>query len=428
MQLKRALRQRGTRSSGWGLALLSALAILSSGAEIVSVDVSEWPSANETVTASGWTVRGISAYKEDGGVTFDAVGDYAISPIYPGCVTQLVLRVCSTRPDLVRNLKATPVTADVSARQWTMACTAEPKYVEQSFSWQPAEDVRQFRFQIEGSSNGNWRVGALYVHVDRVEAPHALTSDVRYSDALTVGWDPEARAVRQEVEIDRVDVTPSRYDALLRKWDFTSLTNNTGNTKDFSLLDPPESLWDVGGTNLNLQGWAGGHLQVGKRDDVGIMMLPLMAKVERTALVTMFRHYNDENDGDVPLFYVADSGETNVLANPVLTSRPTAYVFPLPDEAVSIVLQSRSKRRIRVEDVRIVTGYEGGFSTTNLVVLHRTVKCNHTEKGLVPGGYIWRVRSFDRGGTESAWSEFVHVTLDRRNPKRPIDGLAVIIR
>lgn len=407
---------------------LSALLLLvgsSALSEVVSVDVSEWAQTGTGVTPSGWTVTNIDAYA-DGSVRFDRESDLALSPEYRGIVTQLVMTIKPSSETTARFLTAIPVVANVGAGNLVAAATKA--YEEQTFAWRIEDGVCRFRLQnATGTGNVGWGIRSLTVYLDRIEAPQDLREDAVWADALTVSWTPDPRAVSNEFELCRIVTVPPRYE-LLRDWDFTSLTNATGNSKTFRELDPPEELWDVGGVVIGLQKYDGGHLQIGNTDVGGVMALPLKPAVGRLAAMDLLRSDKDGNFSAV-IGCVGPDGVTNECARISLHPESERSVVAIPDEAESLVIISeRGDNRIRVEDVKVVTDYVPGSVTTNVTTALRTRKSTLTVKRLVAGDWIWRVRSFDAQGEASAWSPYRAVTISSKDPKSPFRGMAVVIR
>ena len=392
------------------------------------MDIGEWPSDEEIVTPSGWTVNGIDAYQTNKGVTFNAVGDYAVSPQYQGFVTQLVLQVCSTSSPILRYLKAIPEEASSSARTWTLEATSEAKYSEQSFAWKVSEGIRRFRLQIEGPQGGNWRVGSLTVYLDRVDPPTGLREINAHSDALSVGWQPEVRAASYGVEVAQVETLLPKYE-LQKEWDFSSLTNISGNPKTFVIPDGlPPSLRDVEGRTLNLPKREGGYIQIGNSSTGGLMLLPLPETAGRIAVTEIYRC---DKDGNFWAFvgFEGPRGETNEIATVHLGTNVQTRVFAIPDAAEKLIFRSeRGDNRIRVADVKIVTDYEPGSVKTNTVASVSATGCEKVVKGLAPGDWLWRVRSFDREGMYSEWSPYREATLDADAPSFDRPGFLLFLR
>jgi len=390
------------------------------------VDVSAWGDVGTGVTAEGWTVTNIMAYAE-GGIYFNAFSGLAVSPVYPGLVTQVVANARSSVSAMTRHLTLIPRLAEQGAHTNVAETTTSGKYERQRFVWRYDEGVRQFSFQMIGSGSGTWGLKEVMVYLDRVERPENLRTGSRYLDAFEAHWDAEPRAVRFEIAAGRVDEVLPAFTSL-KEWNFSVLTNVSGNTKSFLELDPPEELQDVGGESLCLQANAGGHLQIGKDNVAGTMELPLPEGVGRTALMTLFRHEKDDADGIVSNLVVTASGVTNVLPNVWLTVRPTEFRLDIPNDAMNLVLCSLKARRVRVTDVRIVTDYVPGSVTTNWTAscFARGKEC--VVKGLSSGLWLWRVRAYDANDWDSPWSAFGEALLDNRSRRYAERGLGLILR
>lgn len=394
--------------------------------DVLQVDVDEWGKIGSGVTSDGWTVAGIESYSE-GGVYFNAGSDVVTSPVFPGLVTQVIASVRSSSATMTRSLSLIPQEAQPWAQTNVATTTSGNEYRSQWFSWTAGEGVRQFSFRMVGPGSGNWGLNGLSVYLDRVERPVSLWVGKRYSDAFEVRWDAEPRAVRFEIAAGRVDEVLPAFTSL-KEWNFSVLTNVSGNTKSFLELDPPEELQDVGGKMLNLQAKSGGHLQVGMDNVAGLMALPLPEGLRRTALMTLFRHENDKADGISSNLVVSASGVTNALPNVWLTVRPTEFRLDIPDDAANLQLCSLKARRVRVVDVRIVSDYVPGSVTTNWVV-NRTVRARESVvKGLSHGRWLWRVRAFDAHGWNSSWSSFNEVMLGSDLPSYADRGFGLLLR
>ena len=237
--------------------------------EVVSVDVTEWCASTNTVLPSGWMAEGVVAYS-DRGVRFPKMSDYALSPIYPFAVTQVVMSVKSSSLNVQSFLTMTPVVAELPGEK-RPAKPTDDKYEIQVFAWDRAAGVRQIRFQKEGKSVAGWGIDALTIYLDRIDAPSGLAVEQKFCDAFAASWCPAGTAVRHEVEVRKIE--PAKF-LPLGEWDFTPLTNTVNATKDLDAI-PHGDLGVFSGVNLCLAACQGGHLQVGKRDQAGMLSLPI---------------------------------------------------------------------------------------------------------------------------------------------------------
>jgi len=399
--------------------------VYSGRAEVVHVDVYEWSRTGTGTTASGWSVCGIDEYA-DKGVRLNTRSEFAISPLYPGCVTQLVVKIRASSKTTNCFLSAVPVVANASAK--TQSADAVSSYVVQTFGWSHDEGVRQFRFQNIGSGNAGWGILSLDVYLDRVEAPQYLREHGRYSNALTIRWTPERRAVSNEVELARLITILPTY-GLLERWDFSVLTNATGNPLSLDNVPGSETLIGVSGEYLSVQARSGGYLQAGNTKGAGKVCFSLKSSGERTALLRMYRSAADGTDGPVSVSIVGEGSVTNMIAEPYLTTNASDFTVEVPGAASVLLVESAVKsRRLRIEDLRIVTDYVPGCVTTNVTAHFRTARNSRTVKRLDSGDWIWRVKSFDRRGDSSAWSPYRAVSLSAADPPYPVPGLVILVR
>lgn len=406
---------------GKAFALLLPLAGSAFG-EAVSVGVNEWCASTNTVLPSGWTANGITPYHVKG-VQFPKKSDYALSPDYSGPITQVVMCVRSSNLQVQRFLTMTPVIPDLPEEKLQAFPTAD-KFEFQTFVWDAALGVRQIRFMKEGVDTAGWCISELTIFVDRLDSPRELAVDAEYCDGFAASWEPSEEAVRHEVEVR--EIVPARG-ASLARWDFTSLTNTVNATKDLDEIAHGD-LGEFSGTNLCLAAYQGGHLQVGKSDKPGALVLPLPDGVGRTCLAELFCAPESTPSGDVYLYAVDGTGATNVLAMPVLSPEKASFAFALPDDAVELQFVSRSKRRIRMTGAEVVSDYVPSSVSTNEPIRVRSRTSSCIVKNLKPRGWQWRVKSFDRRGVESGWSEAARADLEPGDPPRPRPGFQMSLR
>lgn len=430
---------------GWCLTTVLAATVLVlplfAFAEVIEVDVGAWAEIGTGTTAEGWAVSGIDRYA-DGLTRFGAKSDFACSPEFVGTVTQVVLRVRSSSDTVARYLTLTPTLAASDARRQTAEVSKSP--TDQTFTWTLSEGVRQFRLQNDtGSGNAGWGIAALTVYTDRIEPPTGLWDDPAYGDAFTAGWDAVARAVRYEVRYASVTRVPPQFETLAM-WDFSSLTNTYGgNPRTLDQLKSvnPGMLDDLSGENVCMHAYESGHLQIGTKEKLGVLVLPLRFALEGlgelTGVLSAWKHPDDTNKTTMPIWSLG-KGETNDLATIELTGEKTEYRFPIPESFVaeSIILSSTTNGlglkephgRVRVESFAVVSGYVPGTVTTNEFKSVGTRAAERLLTGLGSVEWVWSVRAFDAEGRDSPWSVFRTVILDGRNPRRSPSGFGIFIR
>ena len=403
--------------------LLSLPPLLCLG-DVFVCDVSRWAEADGE--RDGWTLSGISAYA-DGGARFDSRNDFALSPPFAPVVTQVVMRVrSSSAPD--RALVLAPVLCGAGAEVLRAASTdGSARYVEQVFAWPCEAAVRQFRLSLDTTGRyANWGVASLVVFTGGIAPPADLSADPFRRDAFRARWSPDPNAVASEISVFRVERVPACF-RQLSEWDFSSLTNATGETRNFRDLDPPSALDGVEGEFLCLQAHEGGHLQIGKSDVAGVLSLPVpQGECALTCLLSVWKHAKDEG-AVVPVRWVGADCTTNDLTSLTLTAAPQEFPVAIPSTAARLLLCATTSRRVRVARAAFVADYVGTTTTTNLVRCLRTSKGERVVSGLAPGDWLWSVRSFDRDGTVSGRSVAPPVVLDAERPAYCPPGLAVSV-
>ncbi len=176
-----------------------------------------------------------------------------------------------------------------------------------------------------------------------------------------------------------------------------------------------------------MQGNAYGHLQIGKNSIAGEMRLPLPMAKERTCEMELYAHYTD-NEGKITVRCISAGDATNELETVVLLHTPALFRMALPDEARVLAIPSIASRRIRVRQVRILSGYVPETVSTNLVAASTTRGASCTFKKLHAGNYVWRVMSRDGNGVTSLWSDWKDVALDASSPSFDRPGFLLFLR
>lgn len=256
-----------------------------------------------------------------------------------------------------------------------------------------------------------------------------MREDALYRDAFAAAWNPAPKAVRYQVRYASVARKQPSYETVV-EWNFSSLTNTSGNAKDFEALrkEFPNVLDGVTGTNLGLQGNDGGHLQIGKSDVAGAMELQLDAAVpSRICLVTNWRHDKDSSSG-CSAFCLGEDGSTNEVISLTAGANPATDMFALPDGTSTLRVESLKSRRVEILSVIVATDYDPGSVTTNEFKILKSRATEKVVKGLAPGEWLWAVRSLDADGRDSSWSPYRAVILDPKSRSYPCPGFGVSIR
>ena len=398
--------------------------------EVIEVDVGAWADIG-TGTTNGWEVSGIDRYSAgDGGYTrLNTKDDYVLSPDFTNVVTQVVMCVKCSNVGAERFLTLTPTISQDGAR--CQVAVPGETMMNETFTWTLSEEVRGFRLQNDtGKGTVTWAIASLTVFcTSRIVPPTGLREDALYRDAFAAAWDPASRAVRYQIQYGSVTRIQPSYETIAQ-WDFSSLTNATGNSKGLEGLkgEFPNVLDGVTGTNLGLQKYDGGHLQIGKDNVAGAMELQLDAAVpSRICIVTNWRHDKDSSSG-CSAFCLCEDGSTNEVISLTAGADPVTDMFALPDGTCTLRVESLKSRRVEILSVIVAADYDPGSVTTNEF---KTIKSRATEKvvkDLAPGEWLWTARSFDADGRDSPWSPFRTVILDSRSRRYPRPGFSISFR
>ena len=398
--------------------------------EVIEVDVRAWADMGTGMT-NGWEVSGVDRYSAgEGGYTrLNTKDDYVVSPDFTNVVTQVVMRVKCSNAGTERFLTLTPTISQDGARSQVAKPTES--LMNETFAWTLSEDVRGFRLQNDtGKGTVTWAIASLTVFcTPRIVPPTGLREDALYRDAFAAAWDPAPKAVRYQIQYGSVTRIPPSYETVA-EWNFSSLTNATGNSKNLEGLkgEFPNVLDGVTGTNLGLQKYDGGHLQIGKDNVAGAMELQLDAAVpSRICLVTNWRHDKDSSSG-CSAFCLCGDGSTNEVILLTAGANPATDMFALPDGTCTLRVESLKSRRVEMLSVIVATDYDPGSVTTNEF---RTIGTRATAKvvqDLAPGEWLWAARSFDAEGHDSPWSAFRSVTLDASKPPLVPPGALLLLR
>lgn len=394
--------------------------------EGVTVDIAEWSAVGTGVTESGWAVNGVGRYV-DGGAQFNSRNDYAISPVFSPVITQLVMQVKSSSPGVTSIMTITPLMSGVGASAYKVSATDSPKYVRQVFAWPCEAGVRQIRFQNKGTFNATWGIASLEIHLGGVAPPTCLRTSAAHRDAISVGWDGDPGAAGHEVVVGRVERTPPRFEEI-SAWDFTSLTNASGNTRNLAALNPPASLANVEGEGLCLAAHSGGHLQIGKSEVAGVLSLPVPTGADELTCLLSAWKYEKDSGSEMPLSVVAADGETNALPSLALSAAAREFQIDVPNDAVRLLLRSTASRRVRVAHVALVADYEPAMVSTNWCKRFLTTRDHRAVGGLAPGEWTWAVRSSSRAGEWSGWVESPQIFLDGAWPTYCPPGFILTVR
>ena len=354
------------------------------------------------------------------GRKFSNDGESITSPIYDGAAVSIGVsaknvgfRTEGTRSVLKIEAKA------LGSELWTdvhQLVFANGSATNETVSLNRSDNYRQFRLVfVKGvgtmrvsSFNVTWRADG------EVAAPFSLKCSDVTSDSFYATW-----TVDEPVECFLFDC----WSESMTQWtgariwgeDFAFCTNATKSSKKFT----EEMFGEYG-----LSGWSGdfiylpagcnGTIQINKASDsVGWLVTPELPAMENVELVVRACAFAMQPDHVMPVFIVR-GGSTNELVAFELTESFADYHCPVPEILAGDRLAFRSfsvgsKRRVHIDSVSLVSGFEPGHPVTNIVCDGVMVEYSDSPGFHVEGvdagcKYGLSVRSVS-GGVESVPSE-----------------------
>ena len=351
------------------------------------------------------------------GRKFSNDGESIASPIYDGAVVAVSLSAKNVgfRMDGVRSILKIEAKA-LGSESWTdihQLVFVNGSATNETVSLSRRDNYRQFRLVfVKGvgtmrvsSFNATWRADG------EVAEPRSLKAVDVTSDSFYATWEIEEPVECFLFDCWSESMTPWMGE---RRWqeNFNSCVNSTKSPKKFT----EEMFGECG-----LAGWSGdfvylpaggnGTVQLNKvSDSVGWLITPELAPMENVELVVRACAFAMQPDHVMPVFIVR-GGSTNELAAFELTESFADYHCSLPEILAGDRLAFKSfsvgsKRRVHIDSVSLVEGFEPGHMVTNavcdsVVVGYSEAPGFHVE-GLAAGGkYGFSVRAMS-GGVESA--------------------------
>ena len=262
---------------------------------------------------------------------------------------------------------------------------------------------------------------------EELAMPENVRCEEVYRDRFVGRWSNCEETVSNVVEVKKTEFVDFDADWTC-SWDFSSLTNTSGNTSKIE-LNESDLYSELSGETLRLPVRPSGILQIGVTGKPGALVLP--AQESYSSLNLVF-HGRRAGDGKMPVRFEID-GMTNFVTSLSLTTDGNMdwYVLPLTNVAdgASIMLGScvsMTNESVNVNDGRVWLTQVGfaesvveAHVNTNSVLTKRFAARESTKvTGLEPqSSYLFRVKSVGASGRESAFSPMCEVrTTDERKP------------
>ena len=354
------------------------------------------------------------------GRKFSNNGESITSPAYEGAAVSVTVSAKNVGFRSDDDRSALKIEAKASGSEsWTevhQLVFANGSATNETVSLERRDNYRQFRLVfVKGA--GTMRVGSFEVawRADgEVAVPFSLMGSDIASDSFYATW-----AVDEPVECFLFDcwresITP--WSGTL-KWseNFTACVNASKNPKRFTEEVFAEcGLSEWSGDFVYLPAGCNGTIQINKTSDsVGWLLTPELPSMENVELVVRACAFAMQPDHVMPVFIVR-GGSTNELAAFELTESFADYHCPVPEILAGDRLAFKSfsvgsKRRVHMDSVSLVEGFEPGYLVTNAVCGDVVVEYSdspgfHVEELDAGCQYGFSVRAVQEG-IESAPSE-----------------------
>ena len=365
-----------------------------------------------------WSLSGTVV--DGNGRKFSNDGASITSPIYKGAAVSLTVSAKNVGFKTAGDRSALKIEAQApGVESWTeihQLVFTNGSATNETVSLSRSDNYRKFRLTfVKGA--GTMRISSFNVtwRADgEVAAPFSLKCSDVTSDSFYATW-----TIDEPVECFLFDCWKESMTQWTgtRKWgeDFTACVNAAKSQKKFTdevFAEYGLSGW--GGDLVYLPAGCNGTVQIGKATEGnGWLLTPALPAMENMELVVRACAFAMQPDHVMPVFIVRGDS-TNELAVFELTESLADYHCSVPEilEGDRLAFKSfsvGSKRRVHMDSVSLVEGFEPGYLVTNAVCNSVVVEYSdapgfHVE-GLNTGGkYGFAVRAMS-GGVESAPSE-----------------------
>ncbi len=407
--------------------VMTILFALASCAERIEVDIAPLAAFGNATTGetNDWLVCTIGAYA-DGALQFNAHDDRLVSPVFPRSIVKVEAGLKSSA-NASRVLRFVPDAGEDLARN-AEPCASSSQIEQQTFSWSAEDGVRQLTISLSGGGTAIWGLGSLAIHlVDACSPRDPATRNVA-GTRLTVCWGNEPGTVSNRVDVATTEEIAEEV-SIYKRYSFDEFSNGAKTSDQTAriLAAYPE----LDGVRLTLPTNSTGEIQISQRDEKGVLTLPAPpSAAAANALRLTARHYNHEDEArTVSVGYIDADGTTNDFHTVALTATSMPHIVPLPETSTArrIILNNtgcKTRHRVIVADLALLTGYAPGFTRTNTVAT-ATVAGDECVRigGLSPRTrYLVSVTAFGPDGLPSEPS-FTSVTTAESDP-----GLVISLR
>lgn len=381
--------------------MLVCVSCMSAFAAIEATDFVDDAHAN----AERWELSGTE--KDGYGRNFQNGGESITSPVYGGAVVSASVsaKTFSIGGGSALVIEARPA----GAEDWTEVhrlVFANNSATNETFALPRADNYRQFRLSFV-KGEGTMRVGSFAVEWradGEVAVPSGLSAGSVEADSFIASWTIDEAVECFLFDCWRESMTPWTGDV---KWaeTFECCTNETRSSKRLT-----EEIFDM---YTDHAGWSGdfvyapeaskGVIQVNKASEsVGWLVSPKLPAADSVEMVVRARAVADQPDHVMPVFLIRN-GATNEIGSFELTTSFVDCHCHLQEVLAGDRLAFKSfsvgaKRRVLIDSVSLVEGFEPGHPETNYVFESEMVEYSEIPEfqveGLIPGcEYAFSVRA-----------------------------------
>lgn len=373
--------------------------------------------SDETGNTNRWELSETTA--DDRGRKFEDGGESIASPLYGGAVVSFSLTAKMFGSEIAGSGSALVVAArpsddDAWSDVYTLTFTGGTE-TNVTVKLARSDGYRRFRLTFR-KGNGTLRVKS-FAATWRAEGEVAVPADPAVRDvtenAFTATWTVDEPVDGFLFDCWTVSESPWTGETLWSE-SFDRIANATKSAKSL----PGDALDEV----ADRTGWRGewvyappgssGVLQLGKAsDEIGFLTTPALPALDDAQLVVRARAHTLQPDHVLPVFRIR-GGETNELAAFELTAAFGDCHCGLGRVAEGDRLLFRSfslgeQRKVLIDSVALVAGYQPGVPVTNVVRVAESVPYAATAEypidGLSPGTeYAFSVRSMSGGNVSDA--------------------------
>lgn len=243
---------------------------------------------------------------------------------------------------------------------------------------------------------------------------------IAYCDGFVAEWTLASGAVATRLRVEEIVNIPEQCESLAA-WDFSAMTNSSGNVANIE--NGFSERWPgLSGQTLRAPANSCGVVQIGVNDRAGQL------KIERVPhgaehLIVRATIRNQKGNRYMAMDCLDETGATNATQKILVAGEFADYAFPVSGTSTaSLAIHSTNKDYpLLVESLRFVKDLVAAHTATNDVasVDAPAPRRHWAFRGLHPGEYLWRRADIMPGDTPPVWSDTARIELSPDAPRMP---------